>query len=117
MKRRRKHRSSKEVAKIGMAWYRPEQWNRLRQISEDVEVFETNYEEWESLASQKIAGLKAAGIKIEKVEVDVNELLSYCNEHRFSVNAESRSKFVTDKLSKRAEREGIELNSERSIDQ
>jgi hypothetical protein len=104
MRRYKKQRSRKAATKIGMAWYRSEQWNRLRQISEDVDILETNYEEWESLASRKIAELEAAGIKIEKVEVDVNELMSYCEEYGLAVNAESRSRFVTDKLRKRDER-------------
>jgi len=30
----------------GIAWYRPEQWERLREVSEDVENLEETYEAW-----------------------------------------------------------------------
>jgi len=30
----------------GVAWYRPEQWQSLREASEDVENLEESYEAW-----------------------------------------------------------------------
>ena len=39
----RQHRDSKTFI-MGVSWYRPEQWERLREISEDKETFAISYE-------------------------------------------------------------------------
>ena len=103
MKLRSKQKEEKQAFKAGVAWYRPEQWKRLRQVADDVNELEETYEEWLSLATQKIAELQAQGIQIEKVEIDINELLTYCNIRGLPVTAKSRAEFVTDKLRKRYE--------------
>jgi len=89
MKKRKKLKYKKQTPKVGMAWYRPEQWDRLRQISGDVNELEETYEEWLSIATQKIAELQPQGMEIEKVEIDINELQTYCNIKGMSVNAKS----------------------------
>jgi hypothetical protein len=40
----KKHRDTKTLL-MGVSWYRPEQWDRLREISEDKEHFAMTYEE------------------------------------------------------------------------
>ena len=100
MKKRKKQKYKKPPLKVGMAWYRPEQWVRLRQISDDVNDLEETYEEWLSIATQKLAELQALGMEIEKVEIDINELQAYCNNQAAPVNAKSRAEFVTDRLRK-----------------
>jgi len=103
MKKRKKQKYKKPPLKVGMAWYRPEQWGRLRQISDDVNDLEETYEEWLSIATQKLAELQALGMEIEKVEIDINELQAYCNNQAAPVNAKSRAEFVTDRLRKQYE--------------
>jgi len=39
----RQHRDNKTLI-MGVSWYRPEQWERLREISEDKETFAISYE-------------------------------------------------------------------------
>ena len=39
----KQHRDSKTLL-MGVSWYRPEQWDRLREISEDKETFAIPYE-------------------------------------------------------------------------
>ena len=39
----RQHRDSKTLL-MGVSWYRPEPWERLREISEDKATFETSYD-------------------------------------------------------------------------
>jgi hypothetical protein len=103
MRKRKKQKSGKQPLKVGIAWYRPEQWGRLRQISDDVNKLEESYEEWLSIATKTLGELQAQGMEIEKVEIDINELQAYCNDRGMPVNAKSRSEFVTDKLRKQYE--------------
>jgi len=89
----------------GLAWYRREQWDRLRQVSEDADQLEERYDEWLALATKTLANLQASGMRIVKVEVDVNELQAYCAAHGLPVNSKSRSSFVADKLRQQDEKQ------------
>jgi hypothetical protein len=93
----RQHRDSKTLI-MGVSWYRPEQWERLREISEDKATFDTSYEEslveWE----KKIQDLEAQGIRPIKVEVDVEELLTWCATQGLAVTPETRTKFMMNTL-------------------
>ncbi len=83
---------------IGLAWYRPEQWHRLRQVSADVEKLEESYYEWLSLASARFREAQQLGINIRKVEVDVEDLLEWCKQTGRSVDGEARAMYVTEKI-------------------
>lgn len=51
---------------VGVAWYRRKQWQRVRDISTDVDDLENPYEEWLRLAERKLAELTVAGLRVEK---------------------------------------------------
>ncbi|HXV79957.1 MAG TPA: hypothetical protein VEG60_08760 [Candidatus Binatia bacterium] len=87
--------------KLGIAWFRPEQWSRLLEISEDSEDLEETFAEWESLAEEKLRDLRAQGQDAEKVTIDVEELLVWCKRMGLSVNASARSHYVAELLRKR----------------
>jgi len=88
----------------GLAWYRREQWGLLRQVSEDADQLEEQYDEWLALATRTLANLQATGLRIVKVEVDVNELQAYCAARGLPINSKSRSSFVADKLRQKDEK-------------
>lgn len=83
---------------VGMAWYRPNQWSLLRQVALDSHDLESTFEEWEKLASAKYQELKAQGVSVEKVDVDVEELVVWCSSRNTPLNASARSNFAADKL-------------------
>ena len=70
----KRHRDSKTLI-MGVSWYRPEQWERLREISEDKETFAISYEASLAESEKKIQDLEAQGMRPIKVEVDVEALL------------------------------------------
>jgi hypothetical protein len=43
-----KKTSDKDESRMvtGVAWYRPKQWQRLREVAEDVENLDESYEAW-----------------------------------------------------------------------
>ena len=69
--------SSPEVV-LGIAWFRPDQWDLLRSVSADPEVLEPTYDEWEKLARRTIHDLAREGILARKVDVDVERLQDWC---------------------------------------
>jgi hypothetical protein len=64
---------------IGVAWFRPEDYQRIREISDD-EMIPT-FGEWESKMTQFLASREAPGVILEKVIVDPDELLTYARHH------------------------------------
>jgi hypothetical protein len=62
----KQHRDSKTLI-MGVSWYRPEQWDRLREISEDKATFDTSYEESLMEWEKKIQDLEAQGIRPELI--------------------------------------------------
>jgi hypothetical protein len=98
MKRIKKPEARSHGVKVGVAWYRKEQWSRLREISEDADRLEETYDEWLGVASESFARFQAAGMPVEKVDIDVNELLTWCQSQGSPVNADSRARFTPEKI-------------------
>ena len=80
--------------KTGVAWYRREQWDRLLEISTDSDQLESTYFEWVKQAKEGLKDLKRAGIAVEKIDVDVEDLLKWCQSNNHPVNSEVRSQYV-----------------------
>ena len=89
-----KHHRDNKTLIMGVSWYRADQWDCLREISEDKETFDTSYEvslvEWE----KKVQDLEAQGIRPVKVEVDVEALLTWCTAQGLAVTPETRTKVM-----------------------
>jgi len=91
-----------EVTVYGVCWYKPEQWQRLREIVDDPDDIEDTHEEWKKGANKAISEFQSQGIQVKKVSINVEELLAWCNERGVPVNGESRSEYVTDILRQRS---------------
>src|SRR5437773_9061366 len=83
MKRKRLQiqRTTQPGTAVGVAWYRSAQWDLLRRISSDKAAMEDTYEEWLADARASILELKRIGIDAQPVDVDVNELLAWCQKN------------------------------------
>jgi hypothetical protein len=88
--------------KLGIGWYRKEQWARLRSVSTDAKELETSYEDWVANAEKALLSLRAEGADAVKVDIDVEELIRWCQSKKMSVNAQSRSQFVAEQLMRSA---------------
>ena len=84
--------------RVGVAWYRPEQWQRLREISIDKDVLEETHVEWVQNAEKALQELRRQGIEPIKVDVDVEELLRWCESQHVAVNGKARSTYVATQL-------------------
>ena len=82
----------------GVAWYRPEQWLRLREVSEDVDNLDETYDAWLQTAERMIREGIPANVVVEKIDIDVEEVLAWCNERGLPMNASSRSRFVSERV-------------------
>jgi hypothetical protein len=105
MKKKTTMRKSKlpETVVMGVGWYRPEQWKRLRQISADVNKLEKTHAEWLAIAEKTVKDLTRQGVSILKVDVDVEELRIWCGKQGLPIDAEARAKFVSHRIPKMVE--------------
>jgi hypothetical protein len=44
--------------------------------------------------------LQSSGLRVEKVDVHSEELILWCNERGLEINAEARSRYIAERLSK-----------------
>ena len=87
----------KDQVLVAIPWYRPEQWRRLKEISSDAKSMEESYEQWNAFANRRVNELKRLGRRVEKVPVDVEELLKWCQGRNRPVDAQARAEFAAAK--------------------
>jgi hypothetical protein len=100
MKKRRK-RARPSVARnalIGVAWYTPEQWARLKEIAADSDEMGSSHEEWEAGAEKLMVNLARAGVLARRFDVDVEELDAWCRSRQRPNNRAERADFVAHRL-------------------
>ncbi len=85
----------------GVAWYKPEQYTRVRELSTDKDAMFESYEEWRVNAEDVCLKLLGEGVVIKKVEVDLDDMLAWCRLHGKDFNGAARSEYVSHKLKQR----------------
>ncbi len=92
----------RRTQRIGFAWYRPEQWSRLRELATDVAKLEENYEAWLSSAQSVEADLRLRGVFVERVLVDVQAIADWCTREGRPFDSAARADYVADAMRTRA---------------
>ncbi len=87
--------------KLGIAWYRKDQWQLLRSTACDAENIEDTYQEWLRSAEKAIKRFKKQGLKPVKVDLDVKEFNDWCEREGKIPNAGSRSEYAAELLRRR----------------
>lgn len=82
---------------VVVAWYRPEQWDRLREVAADPDKLLDSYEEWLSIAEKTMRDMRAVGIEPYTIDVDVEELLLWCKEQDIALDQAARSRYAREK--------------------
>ena len=82
----------------GFAWYSEEEWQRLRELADDVEALDATYADWLSSAERAIADLRSIGVMAVKVPVDVSQAAGWCERQSRRFDSAGRAAYVTDLL-------------------
>ena len=77
--------------RVGVAWYRPWEWERLRQAAADAGELEATHAEWLRNAKKGCRKLDAAGAAYARIVVSVDELVASCGERLVPLDASARS--------------------------
>jgi len=83
---------------IGIAWYTKEQWILLRQVTENPNDIEDTFEEWLANAIKLKNNFIGSGFTVEEVEIDIQDVISWCNKGNKTINSNSISEYVVFKL-------------------
>jgi len=83
---------------VGIAWFRPDQWELLRSLSADAEVLEPTHAEWQKLARRTVRDLAGQGILARRVDVDVDRLQAWCKAQDRPLDASARAAYATERL-------------------
>jgi len=87
---------------IGIAWYKKEQWFILRQEVENPNDIENTYEEWLNNAINLKKTLMDSGLTVEEVDIDIQDVISWCKKGNKTINSNSISEYVAFKLMERS---------------
>jgi hypothetical protein len=83
---------------FGAAWFKPEQWRALKKASADREKMEETHSEWLLNANRALKELRAQGMRVEPVEIDVKELVAWCQKQGIPLNSAARSRYAAEKI-------------------
>ena len=84
---------STKVRAVGVAWFRREDYQRIREISDDQMI--PAFDQWEAKMQQVLADNAAPGIILEKVIIDPDELVDFARRHHGGkINSKVRSTFA-----------------------
>lgn len=82
----------------GIAWYRRDQWTQLRELASDVEKLEESYEDWLAGAQKALVQMTVAGVRAQRVDVDLDELALWCRAESRPLDSAARAAFVASRL-------------------
>jgi len=89
---------------VGVAWFDRAQWTRLTEVAPDRSALDDTFEQWEKGARTTLENLKAQGLRVKEVPIDVEQLLAWCLLQGLVPDSKSRADYVVHLL-KRESRE------------
>jgi len=82
----------------GIAWYRRDQWARLRELAADADRLEEAYEDWLAGAQKTIVQMTATGVRVRRVDIDLDDLVRWCRHEGRPLDSAARAAFAAERL-------------------
>lgn len=79
---------------IRLAYYRKKDWKRFIKKIEDRESMHNNWNEWHKAFLKTKEKLISQGFDVTDIEIDLNELINYCEMRGIKNDGKARSQFV-----------------------
>ena len=89
---------SDSAAVAGIAWYRRDQWARLRELASDADKLDESYEDWLAGAQKTLVRMEVAGVRAQRVDVELDELARWCRAEGRALDSAARAAFVASRL-------------------
>ena len=83
-----------QVQIIGMAWYKPQNFARLRAMFEDGHKLHDTYDEWLVAADQGRKTFEAKGHRVVCVDIAPDKFTEFCKSKGLKLDADARNIFA-----------------------
>ena len=77
-------------------WFRPEQWDLQFRVAEDRQELASSYRDWLIAAERQILELALTGVQVQRIELEVDDLISWCRRRGFPNTNATRSQYVAE---------------------
>lgn len=84
--------------RVGMAWYQPEDYHRLRGMMQDAHRLPLNYEGWVISAEQLEREVTRSGVAVIRVRLTPVEFLSWCSARNLTADGAARARFASEAI-------------------
>lgn len=79
---------------VGMAWYKPENFKRVRAMYDDGYMLQTTYPDWLATAELGYLHNQSRGVKVVRVDIDPEEFPRWCADQKLRMNAVGRLVYI-----------------------
>jgi hypothetical protein len=86
---------------IGLAWFRKEDYPRLREIFEDAHEMHDTWEEWVESAKNVEERLKTEGFIVDRIHIHPDTFPEWCRKAGVRVIASARSRFTAEAVARK----------------
>ncbi len=84
---------------IGVTWYTPETWARVKATATDPECFEDSFDTWKAMAVAARRNFQRSGVMALECLIDPDEFAAWCAANQQENNSTSRGEYVSEVLS------------------
>jgi hypothetical protein len=92
---KRRSRKADPATVIGIGWYDPAQWAKLKEIATDPDHLDESHEAWQRMAERTLQELTAQGYAVRRVPIDVDALLQWCRAHNKAIDGKARAEYTS----------------------
>ena len=92
-----------KIETIGVPWFTEETWPRLLKVCvTEADLMPDTYSEWIALAEPRFTQHVADGLPVERVLIDPDEWVDWCEVNGLPVDGRTRAAFAAFVLARRA---------------
>ncbi|MBF9195923.1 hypothetical protein [Microvirga terrestris] len=94
--------TNEPVRLIGLPWYRPEHYQRIREMMSDRHNLASTYESWLAAAENNEAVGRATGLQVRRILIEPEAFAGWCAERNVEPDSAARRDYVAEKNSQNA---------------
>jgi hypothetical protein len=83
---------------VGIGWYTPPEWARVKTTATDADLLEATFPEWEAMATDSLVMVRKRYPNATKVFIAADEFLTWRHLRALPNDAKTRAEFVAEKL-------------------
>ena len=82
-----------KISVMGIAWYRREDYEKLKKLCADGDTFAPRYDDWLKSAENLVNKLRSEGRAYRKIYIDPDTFQAWCAQRGIEINSQARTRF------------------------